>query len=75
LPGPQSSSHRPALYRLLLDPIRRNDAQLELGIERVSIALHRLGAMILGGAGQALATAGTSLRSTGQHLQKRVACL
>jgi membrane-associated PAP2 superfamily phosphatase len=64
-----------ALYRLLLDPLRRNDARLERGVERVSVALHRLTGTILGGAGQALAGAGASLRSTGRHLQKRVACL
>ena len=64
-----------ALYRLLLDPLRRNDARLERGVERVSIGLHRGIGALLGGAGQALANAGTSLRSTGQHLHKRVACL
>ena len=64
-----------ALYRLLLDPVRRNDARLERGIERVSIGLHRGIGALLGGAGRALASAGSSLRSTGQHLHKRVACL
>jgi membrane-associated phospholipid phosphatase len=64
-----------ALYRLLLDPIRRNDARLERGVERVSAGLHRGVGALLGGAGEALANAGTSLRSTGQHLHKRVACL
>ncbi len=64
-----------ALYRLLLDPLRRNDARLERGVERVSIGLHRLIGAGLGAAGQALAGAGSSLRSTGQHLHKRVACL
>jgi hypothetical protein len=64
-----------ACYRLLLDPVRRDDAKLERGIERVSAALHRLIGAALGAAGQALAGAGTSLRSTGQHLHKRVACL
>jgi lipid A 4'-phosphatase len=63
------------LYRLLLDPVRRNDARLERGVERVSVALHRLIGAALGGAGQALAGAGATLRSTGQHLHKRVACL
>jgi lipid A 4'-phosphatase len=29
------------LYRLLLDPVRRNDARLERGIERFSLALHK----------------------------------
>jgi len=64
-----------ALYRLLLDPVRRNDARLERGLERVSIGLHRGIGAVLGGAGRALASAGSSLRSTGQHLHKRVACL
>jgi hypothetical protein len=64
-----------ALYRLLLDPLRRNDARLERGIERVSVTLHHLAGAALGATGQALAGAGTTLRSTGQHLHKRVACL
>ncbi len=64
-----------ALYRLLLDPLRRNDARLERGVERVSIGLHRFIGAALGGVGQALASAGSSLRTTGQHLHKRVACL
>jgi len=64
-----------ALYRLLLDPLRRNDARLERGVERVSIGLHRFIGAVLGGAGQALTSAGSSLRATGQHLHKRVACL
>jgi lipid A 4'-phosphatase len=64
-----------ALYRLLLDPVRRNDARLERALERVSIGLHRGIGAVLGGAGRALASAGTSLHSTGQHLHKRVACL
>jgi hypothetical protein len=63
------------LYRLLLDPVRRNDARLERGVERVSVVLHRLIGAALGAAGQALAGAGSTLRSTGQHLHKRVACL
>jgi hypothetical protein len=45
------------------------------GIERVSVALHRLIGAALGATGQALAGAGSTLRSTGQHLHKRVACL
>jgi lipid A 4'-phosphatase len=64
-----------ALHRLLLAPLRRNDPRLERGIERVSVALHRLIGAALGATGQALAGAGTALRSTGQHLHKRVACL
>jgi lipid A 4'-phosphatase len=39
-----------ALYRLLLDPLRRNDPRLERGVERVSIGLHRgVGALLGGG--------------------------
>jgi lipid A 4'-phosphatase len=64
-----------ALYRLLLAPARRNDARLELGIERASRAIHRGIGAVLGSVGEVLARAGTSLRSTGQHLHKRVACL
>jgi hypothetical protein len=41
----------------------------------VSVALHRLIGAPLAAAGQALSDAGSSLRSTGQHLHKRVACL
>ena len=63
------------LYRLLLDPIRRNDARLEKGIERISIALHRGTAALLAGTGIALAHAGATLRHTGQHLHKRITCL
>ncbi len=63
------------LYRLLLDPVRRNDARLEKAIERTSIALHRGTAALLAGAGTALAHAGGTLRHTGQHLHKRIACL
>ena len=38
-----------ALYRLLLDPLRRNDARLERGVERVSVGLHRfIGALLAG---------------------------
>ena len=48
-----------ALYRLLLDPIRRDDARLERGIERVSIGLHR-GSGPLAGAGRVLASSGSS---------------
>jgi len=63
------------LYRLLIDPVRRNDARLERGIERVSIGMHRGTGALLGGAGEALAGIGGTLRETGQHLHKRVACL
>jgi uncharacterized membrane protein YfcA len=63
------------LYRLLLDPVRRNDARLEKGMERVSVALHRWTGTLLAGAGAGLAAAGASLKETGRHLQKRIACL
>lgn len=64
-----------ALYRLLLDPIRRNDARLERGLALASAALHRGVGAVLAGTGSALARAGSSLKDTGQHLHKRVACL
>jgi lipid A 4'-phosphatase len=62
-----------ALYRLLLDPVRRNDARLEKAIERSAVALHRAGGRVLAGAGTALAYAGSALRRTGQNLHKRAA--
>ena len=64
-----------ALYYLLLNPVRRNDARLERLIERASISLHRNTGALLAGAGTALAHAGGALRHTGQHLHKRIACL
>jgi lipid A 4'-phosphatase len=64
-----------ALYRLLLDPVRRNDAWLEKAIEQTSVALHRTGGAILARVGTALAHAGSALRHTGQHLHKRSTCL
>ena len=64
-----------ALHRLLLDPARRNDARLERGIERFSVALHRGTGALLAGAGAALANAGGTLKEAGQNLHKRVACL
>ncbi len=64
-----------ALYRLLLDPIRRNDARMELAITRASAALHRGAGALLTGAGLALGKAGSVLRDAGQYLRKRVACL
>ena len=63
------------LYRLLLNPVRRNDARLETLIERASIALHRGTGAALARFGTALAQAGGSLRQTGRHLHKRIACL
>ncbi|MEZ5829173.1 MAG: phosphatase PAP2 family protein [Hyphomicrobiales bacterium] len=64
-----------AFYRLLIEPVRRNDARLEKAIERTSIALHKATGAALAGAGTALAHAGGTLRHTGQHLHKRIACL
>jgi len=58
-------------YRLLIDPVRRNDARLEKAIEQTSVALHRAGGAVLARAGTALARAGSALRHTGQHLHKR----
>ena len=41
-----------ALYRLLLGPLRRNDARLERGpVQRVSIGLHRFIGALLGATG------------------------
>jgi len=37
-----------ALYKLLLDPARRNDARLERGVEWVSARLHRFAGAVLG---------------------------
>ena len=64
-----------ALYRFLLDPIRRNDARLEKAIERTSIALHKGTAAVFAGAGTGLAFIAGTLLHTGQHLHKRIACL
>jgi lipid A 4'-phosphatase len=64
-----------ALYYLLLNPVRRNDARLERLIERFSIGLHKNTGALLAGAGTALARAGGAMRHTGQHLHKRIACL
>jgi lipid A 4'-phosphatase len=64
-----------ALYRLLLDPVRRNDARLEAAITRVSLALHRGVAALLSGAGTVLVRIGGALREAGKHLHKRIACL
>jgi len=49
------------LYRLLLDPVRRNDARLEKAIERTSVALHQ-------GTGALLAGTGTAARPCRQHV-------
>jgi hypothetical protein len=64
-----------ALYRLLLDPLRRNDERMERGITRASRGIHRGLGTLLTGAGWALSKAGAGLRQAGQHLHKRVACL
>jgi lipid A 4'-phosphatase len=57
-----------ALYRLLLDPVRRNDARTEKAIEQTAVALHRAVGGVLARAGTALARAGSTLRHTGRHL-------
>jgi lipid A 4'-phosphatase len=64
-----------ALYRLLLDPLRRNDERMERGITRASRGIHRGLGTLLTGAGWTLSKAGAGLRQAGQHLHKRVACL
>jgi lipid A 4'-phosphatase len=63
------------LYRLLLDPLRRNDARLEKAIETTSVALHKATGALLASLGTALGHAGGTLRHTGRHLHKRIACL
>jgi len=57
-----------ALYRLLLDPVRRNDARTEKAIEQTALALHRAVGGVLARVGALLARAGSTLRHTGQHL-------
>lgn len=64
-----------ALYRLLLDPLRRNDERMERGIVVASRVIHRSLGTLLAGAGWALAKAGAGLRQAGRYLHKRVACL
>jgi lipid A 4'-phosphatase len=64
-----------ALYFLLLDPVRRNDARMEKLIERFAVSLHRNTAALLSGAGTAMAHAGSTLRHTGQTLHKQIASL
>ena len=64
-----------ALYRLLLEPARRNDERLEQGMTRASVALHRGLAAGLAGAGWVLSKAGAALREAGRHLRERVARL
>ena len=64
-----------ALYRLLLDPIKRNDAKLERSIEQVAVRFHQGTAALLGASGHALTFAGTALRDSGRHLHNRVASL
>ena len=64
-----------ALYRLLLDPLRRSDETMERAIVLASRALYRGLAAGLAGAGWVLAKAGAALRQAGQHLRERVARL
>jgi lipid A 4'-phosphatase len=62
-----------ALYRLLIHPARRNDAMIERGLERFTVALHRGTGALLAGVGAALAHAGDTLKEAGQNSHKRVA--
>lgn len=64
-----------ALYRLLLDPLRRSDERIERAIVLASRALYRGLAAGLAGAGWVLSKAGAALRQAGQHLRERVARL
>jgi membrane-associated PAP2 superfamily phosphatase len=61
-----------ALYRLLLDPLRRNDERMERGITRASAALHRGLGALLTGAGFLLTLSGWALGEVGQYLRGRV---
>ena len=61
-----------AFYRLLLEPVRRNDARLERAIERTAIVLHEATGAGLAGAGAALARAGGALHGAGQRLKTRI---
>ncbi len=63
------------LYRLLLDPLRRNDERMERAITRTSRGIHRGLGALLAGAGWLLTKAGATLREAGRYLHKRVACL
>ncbi|MCB1442380.1 MAG: phosphatase PAP2 family protein [Methyloceanibacter sp.] len=58
-------------YALLLAPSRRNDARLELQIERFAFTIHRGLAFVLGGIGTGLARLGAALRHSGEALQRR----
>jgi hypothetical protein len=62
-------------YRLLLNPIRRNDARLEKAIERGAIALHKGTSRVLAGAGAALAYSGGALGRAGRRWQNHIASL
>jgi lipid A 4'-phosphatase len=64
-----------ALYRLLLDPLRRSDERMERAIVLASRALYRGLAAGLAGAGWVLSKAGAVLSQAGQHLRERVARL
>jgi membrane-associated PAP2 superfamily phosphatase len=63
------------LYRLLLDPVRRNDERMERGITVASRAIHRGLGALLDGAAFVLTLAGWALHEAAQYLRKRVACL
>jgi len=64
-----------ALYRLLLDPLRRSDERMEQAIVLASRALYRGLAAGLAGAGWLLSKAGAALHQGGQYLRERVARL
>ncbi|HZP09157.1 phosphatase PAP2 family protein [Methyloceanibacter sp.] len=59
------------LYRLMLDPLRRNDARMERAITRASAALHRGIGTLLTGVGILLTLSGWALGEVGQYLRGR----
>ncbi len=59
------------LYRLLLDPLRRNDARIELAITRASAALHRAIGALFVGASMLLTLSGWALGEIGRYLRER----
>jgi membrane-associated phospholipid phosphatase len=56
-------------YRLLLEPVRRNDARLEKAVERTAIVLHEATGAGLAAAGAALTRAGGALHRAGGRLK------
>ena len=53
-----------ALYRPLLDPLRRNDPRLERAIQQAGVRMHWATGAVLAGAGAALARAGSCLTAS-----------